>query len=175
MSMVFRFRVLSDEDENFIRDYELMYDNTLTDFHNLICKDIDYDPDEMTSFFLSDESWHKIQEFTLFDVGMSESEKQDEFAPIAMDDVMLGQIIHSKHERLLYVFDVMEDRAFFVELMEAKEVEEGREYPAVVFANGQAPDQYDAELSMGNKSIFEEAMGGFEDFEGDDSYYDDEY
>lgn len=174
MSMVFRFRVLSDEDENFIRDYELMYDNTLTDFHNLICKDIGYDPDEMTSFFLSDSSWHKIQEFTLFDVGMSESEMQDEFAPIAMDGVLLGQIIRHKHERMLYVFDVMEDRAFFVELMEAKEAEEGRTYPDVVFANGQAPDQYDADLSMGNKSIFEEALGDFEDYAGDDSY-DDEY
>ena len=34
MSMVFRFRMLSDENDNFVRDYEAMYDMTLLDFHD---------------------------------------------------------------------------------------------------------------------------------------------
>ncbi len=174
MSMVFKFRLLSDEDENFIRDYELLYDSTLTDFHNLICEDIGYDEQEMASFFLSDGSWAKLREFTLFDMGMSESEMQDEFAPVAMDNVTLGQIIHHNNERLLYVFDLMEDRAFFVELIEAKKAEDGRQYPNVVFANGVAPDQFDAENVKASRSIFDEAMDDFGEFDGDDSY-DDEY
>ena len=29
MSMVFRFRMLSDENDNFVRDYEVPYDMTL--------------------------------------------------------------------------------------------------------------------------------------------------
>ena len=32
MSMVFRFRMLSDENDNFVRDYEAMYDTTLLEF-----------------------------------------------------------------------------------------------------------------------------------------------
>ena len=36
MSMVFRFRMLSDENDNFVRDYEVPYDMTLLDFHNFI-------------------------------------------------------------------------------------------------------------------------------------------
>ena len=30
MSMVFRFRMLSDENDNFVRDYEVLYDTTLS-------------------------------------------------------------------------------------------------------------------------------------------------
>lgn len=174
MSMVFKFRVLSDEDENFIRDYEIKYDSTLEDLHNLICEDIGYDNQEMTSFFLSDGSWQKLREFTLFDMGLSESEMEGEDAPMPMADVLLGQIIRENHQRLLYVFDLMEDRAFFVELIEAKKEDVTKEYPAMVFANGDAPDQFDAEASNANRSIFEEAMDDFGDFSGDDGY-DDEY
>ena len=37
-----------------------------------------------------------------------------------------------------------------------------------------APDQYDPEASEQSGSIFDEIMGEFNDFDGDDSY-DDEY
>ena len=30
--MVFRFRMLSDENDNFVRDYEVLYDTTLLEF-----------------------------------------------------------------------------------------------------------------------------------------------
>ena len=41
MSMVFRFRMLSDENDNFVRDYEAMYDMTLLDFHDFIIHSLD--------------------------------------------------------------------------------------------------------------------------------------
>ena len=40
MSMVFRFRMLSDENDNFVRDYEAMYDMTLLDFHDFILQSL---------------------------------------------------------------------------------------------------------------------------------------
>ncbi len=50
MSMVFRFRMLSDENDNFVRDYEVLYDTTLLDFHNFILRSLEYE-DCMASFF----------------------------------------------------------------------------------------------------------------------------
>jgi hypothetical protein len=47
-------------------------------------------------------------------------------------------------------------------------------YPRVQFEHSPAPDQYDPEASEQSGSIFEEMMGDFGDFDGDDSY-DDEY
>ena len=51
--MVFRFRMLSDENDNFVRDYEVLYDTTLLDFHNFILRSLEYE-DCMASFFTAD-------------------------------------------------------------------------------------------------------------------------
>ena len=37
MSMVFKFRMLSDENDNFVRDLEVPYDMTLRGFTNSSC------------------------------------------------------------------------------------------------------------------------------------------
>ena len=42
--MVFRFRMLSDENDRFVRDYEVLYDMTLLDFHNFILFSLEYEP-----------------------------------------------------------------------------------------------------------------------------------
>ena len=89
-----------------------------------------------------------------------------------MENVLLVRIIRKQKERLIFVFDMLGDRAFFLELTQSKKREDGYEYPRVVLANGDAPDQYDATKPTNNKSIFEEMMDDFNDFEGDDSYDD---
>ena len=175
MSMVFNFRMLSDEDDNFVRDYEVPYDMTLKDFHRFICDDLQYDAMEMASFFKSDKSWQKLKEFTLVDMGIHpQDDLDDDLMPVAMEQVLLGQIIRQEHDRLLLVYDLFEDRAFFIELMSARKTDPDMEYPRVVFANGEAPDQFDAEKNAENKSIFDEAMDDWGSYEGDDNY-DDEY
>jgi len=49
-------------------------------------------------------------------------------------------------------------------------------YPREIYAQADAPDQYDPSktATAGEGSIFDEVMGEFNDFEGDDNY-DDEY
>ena len=66
--MVFRFRMLSDENDHFVRDYEVMYDTTLLEFHNFILDSLEYEPC-MASFFTADDRWEKQREFTLMDMG----------------------------------------------------------------------------------------------------------
>ena len=169
MSMVFKFRMLSDENDNFLREYEVPYDMTLLELHRFICRDLKYDPDNMVSFFLSDSRWNKVQEYTLVDMGA-----EGEEGPIPMSDVILGQIIHKDKDRLIYLFDMMADRAFFLELVAASKTAPGTKYPHVTASEAAAPDQFDPDASQQDSSIFDEAMGEFSDFEGDDSY-DDEY
>jgi len=95
MSMVFRFRMLSDENDNFVRDYEVPYDMTLLDFHNFILRSLEYE-ECMASFFTADERWEKLREFTLMDM-----DDGSEGAPAAMESVTLGQIIHNNRDRLI--------------------------------------------------------------------------
>ena len=171
MSMVFRFRMVSDESDVFLRDYEVMYDMPLSDFCRFICNDLNYDPKSVYSFFTADSHWRKIQEFTSEDMG---HEIEYENAPIPMDKVLLGQLIHNNHDRLIYTFDMFADRSYFLELIGVQEANEQFEYPRVMFAHGEPSDQFDPEMNAEELSIFDEAMGEFNEFDGDDSY-DDEY
>ncbi len=166
--MVFRFRMLSDENDRFVRDYEVMYDSTLADLHRFILESLEYD-DCMASFFTADDRWNKGREFTLMDMGDGGDE-----GPVAMDRVTLGQIIHNRRDRLIYLFDLFGDRAYYLELTGAYAADPEARYPREIFAAADAPDQYDPSKNVveDDGSIFEEMMGDFSDFEGDDSYDD---
>ncbi len=170
--MTFRFRMLSDENDRFIREYEIPYDMTLLEFHRFICRDLRYDPENMASFFTSNAEWEKLREFTLFDFGGGE-ESEDEM-PVPMDQVHVGQIVHKNRERLIYQFDMLNDRALYLELVEAKKNDKQPFEPSVLLSEYDAPDQFEPGAGEQESSIFEDAMGEFSDFEGDDSY-DDEY
>ena len=177
MSMIFKFRMLSDESDVFVRDYEVKYDMNLLEFNDFICRDLHYDNSGMTSFFLSDGQWRKLREFTLMDMGegMGGFHDSDSEPPMPMEKVVLGQLIHENHDRLIWQFDMFADRAYYLELIEAKFVEEGVQYPRTLFAHGEPSDQYDPEAGgAGEKSIFEEMMddfGGYDDDgDGDDEW-----
>ena len=107
MSMVFRFRMLSDENDNFVRDYEAMYDMTLLDF---FLQPLEHEPC-MASVFTADDRWEKQREFTSVETDDGSGD-----APAAMESVTLGQVIHNRRDRLIYLFDMFGDRAYFLEL-----------------------------------------------------------
>lgn len=166
--MVFKFRMLSDENDHFVRDYEVPYDMTLLGFHEFITRSLGYE-EGMSSFFTADKQWTRLREFTLMDMG-----DNSEDAPLPMADITLGQLIHNNRDRLIYQFDLMGDRAYYLELTEAKKPEQGMEYPRVAFEHAPAPDQFDPDANESEGSIFEEMMGDFSSFEGDDNYSDDD-
>lgn len=167
--MVFRFRMLSDENDRFVRDYEVMYDMTLLEFHEFLLQTLEYEPC-MASFFTADDRWEKRREFTLMEMGGGEA------GPESMDSVTLGQIIHNRRDRLIYLFDLFGDRAYYLELTGACEADAGASYPREIYAQAEVPDQYDPSKTLVEEegSAFDEMMGDFSDFEGDDAY-DDEY
>jgi len=130
--MVYKFVVLSDEDESFVREFEFLDSHTLLDFHNQIQDELEFDKSQMASFFMTTDTWEKEEEFTLFDMGTGSS---------TMDLAVLEDIIFRKNQKLLYVFDFFNDRALFVEYTgEVKEIE-GREYPSCTNSKGVAPKQ----------------------------------
>lgn len=164
--------MLSDENDNFVRDFEIAADNTLLDLHDFIIKMLRYDQC-MASFFTADDHWERLQEYTYMDMdgGMGDGGSG---MPKPMATARLCDVLHYVHDRLIYVFDPFTERAYFIEVIEAKEEQKGMTYPRLQFEHSPAPDQYDPEASEHSGSIFEEMMGEFGEFDGDDSY-DDEY
>jgi hypothetical protein len=130
--MVYKFVVLSDEDESFVREFDFLDTHTLLDFHNLLQDELEFDKSQMASFFMATDNWEKEEEFTLFDMGTGSS---------TMETAVLEDIIFRKNQKLLYVFDFFNERALFVEYTgETKEVE-GRELPICVNSKGVPPKQ----------------------------------
>jgi hypothetical protein len=132
MSMVYKFVVLSDEDESFVREFEFLDSHTLLDFHHLIQDELEFDKSQMASFFLATENWEKEEEFTLFDMGTGSS---------TMEVAILEEIIFKKNQKLLYVFDFFNERALFVEYTGETREAAGQEYPLCSNSKSLPPKQ----------------------------------
>ncbi len=173
--LVYKFRMLTDENDNFVRDYEVPATMTLLELHNFIVESLDYEPC-ISSFYTADARWERLKEFTTVDMGFS-PESPDEEAPEPMESARLCDILHYMNDRLIYNFDLFGNRAYFLELIDAQEGNLPEGYPRESFAHATPPDQYDAEASSQGGSIFDEMMDDFGDFDGDDNYegYDDAY
>ena len=72
--MVYRFTLISDEVDDFIREIKIDSEATFHDFHEAILKAAGYKNDQLTSFFICDDDWEKEQEITLEDMGTSSDE-----------------------------------------------------------------------------------------------------
>ena len=113
MTLVLKFRMLTDENDNFIRDFEVPADITLLELHNFIVRALDYD-DCMASFFTADDRWERLREFTLTDMGLG-----DDDGPLPMNEVLVGQVIRRIHDRLIWLFDMFANRAYYLEVLDA--------------------------------------------------------
>ncbi|MBR4491071.1 MAG: hypothetical protein IKO98_00265, partial [Bacteroidales bacterium] len=66
---IYKFRLLYDEIEGFVRDYEIGAKQTFKDFHDIIIQSIKgLNPKELASFYICDRKWNKLKEITLFDM-----------------------------------------------------------------------------------------------------------
>ena len=130
--MIYKFVVISDEDDAFSREFELDENNTLLDFHNIIQEELEYDMSQMATFFTTTNNWEKEEEFTLFDMGANTT---------VMEEVIIDDIIISKNQKLLYVFDLFNERALFIECIGQVDQIVGREYPICTQSQGHPPKQ----------------------------------
>lgn len=111
--MVYRFTIISDEVDNFRREIQIDSDATFLDLHNAILKSANYPNDQMTSFFICDDNWEKETEITLEDMGTS-----SDMDSWVMGETPLNELLEDEKQHLLYIFDPLADRAFFMELSE---------------------------------------------------------
>lgn len=133
--MIYKFRLLSDEVDDFRRDIEIDSDATFKELHTAILESVNYPDDQMTSFFICNDQWIKEVEITLEDMGS----RSDEDIYV-MDETVIGDLVEDEKQKLIYVFDPLADRVFFMELCK---IEFGKDLdaPRCVKSTGEAPVQ----------------------------------
>lgn len=164
--MVYKFRIISDEVDDFLREIKIDSEASFFDFHEAILKSTGYKDDQMTSFFICDDDWEKEIEVTLEDMGNSSSE-EDSFV---MKDTPLNELVEDEKQKLIYVFDPLAERVFFIEL---SEIITGKDLEHAICSRkeGNPPQQtIDFEEQMANNTSLD--LG--EDFYGDQEYNIDE-
>lgn len=175
--MIYKFRLVSDEVDNFKREIEIDADSTFLALRNIICDSVKYERPPMCSFFVCDDGWEKGQEITLEDMGTDTSEDV-----YLMADTPLSDFVEDEGQRLIFVFDYLTDRAFFLELKESTPGEYLSE-PFCSLAKGNPPAQH-VDLDMFDEEIDKKAAAAaaknaaFDldaDFLGSDSFNEDEF
>jgi hypothetical protein len=134
--MVLKFRIISNEQDDFIRDFEILDNQTFFHFHMAIQDNLRFDKSQIASFFVCDDNWEKEQEITLFE--LSDEEKD---SVLVMDNTKLVEQVSAVGDKLLYVFDVFNERLLFIELVGTSGLDTSKQYPQCTHEGGAAPQQ----------------------------------
>ena len=164
-TMIYRFTIISDEVDDFVREIQIDPEATFFDLHEAILKAANYRNDQMTSFFICDDDWEKEKEITL-----EEMDNNPEMDSWIMKETRLNELIEDEKQKLLYVFDYMTERCFFIEL---SEIITGKEIKGAKCTkkSGEAPKQTVdfEEMAAGGGSLdLDENFYGDQDFDMED-------
>ena len=160
--MVFRFLILSDEVDDFTREIQIDSESTFLDLHSVITKSVGYEDISMASFFICDNDWAKEREITL--VEMDTSSDEDSYI---MADSVLNDFLEDERQKLIYMFDYLTERGFFMEL---REIITGQylDKPVCTKSIGNAPEQA-VDFEVFEKTLTSSFDTG-ENFYGEDQY-----
>ena len=111
--MIYKFLIVSEEVEDFKRVIKIDAEATFKELNDAILDSVGYNHNEMTSFFICDDDWEKRVEVTLIDMGRDSSEDS-----WLMDSTHLNELVEDEGQRLMFVFDYLTNRAFFMEMKE---------------------------------------------------------
>lgn len=174
------FRVMIEsEEEDVIREIEILDDQTFEDFHDAIKKAYGFTGKQMASFYLSNEDWEKEKEIALMPLEV-DSDSEEEV--LVMSETQVNQVVKKPKTKLLYIFDFMLMWNFYVELLTFGDTDKKAKYPRCSRKVGKAPSQNSKKLSKLNddeedmlkelkgdrkgKDVFsDEIFEGFDDFD----------
>jgi len=165
--MVYKFRILSDEVDNFSREIAINSEASFLDLNHAILDSVGYTKDQMSSFFICNDEWEKETEVTLIE--MDSSPEVDSWI---MESTKLSDLIEDEGQKLLLVFDYLTERAFFIDTFQfvpGKDLAKAK----CLFSEGDAPVQIsnlEDPIAMDNASklIIDENFYGDQDFDIDE-------
>ena len=165
--MVYRFRVILDAQDDVFRDIEILEEDTLEDFHNSIVNAFGFDGNEMAAFYISDDEWNQGEEISQFDLG------EDLGSVRLMNETTLDSVVSKNHRKLIYVYDFLSMWTFLIELADIAEIEDGRDYPNLMYVHGQIPSDAPDKEFVADKNEYDDDDSDLDLDNFDDLSYDD--
>ena len=165
--MVFRFLLLSDEVDDFKREIQIDADATFADLQKAIISSVDYKEGEIAAFFVCSEDWE-----TELDITAVQMDTSSDIDSYVMGDTVLGDLLEDERQKLLYIFDFMTERGFFMEL---REIIPGKNLEEAVcsISKGTPPVQF-VDFNELDTKVKSSAYETGENFYGDEDFSIDE-
>jgi hypothetical protein len=148
----YKFKVFYDEVEDFVRDVDVLANTNFEDFHLFLYKCLGLQGNEFAAFSICDQKWNKQKEITLMDTSEEdedfdnpEYEEEDSFSTksrlpkFVMKDAILKDFITDPHQHILYEYDFMDPKTFYIEFQKVAQTEKPDEFPRCTFQKGVMP------------------------------------
>lgn len=168
--MIYRFTIISNEADDFIREIKINADDTFYTLHRTILSSCNYLDNQFTSFFTCNENWEQEQEILLENMGTS---RYDEDIYL-MKETRLSDLLEDERQRLVYIFDPLTERMFFMELTEISFGEPLKE-PICSRKSGNPPVQAVDFEELPQKESTKVVEDINEDFYGSEGFDDEEF
>ncbi len=160
--MIFKFRVILDSKEAIFRDIEVLDSQNFDHLHKGIYKAFGFDGQEMASFYVSDNNWEQGDEISQIDMGIPNS--------YIMNKTLIKALADKTGDKFIYVYDLLNYWAFFVELVGIREEDSSKNYPKLITSVGKMPDE--APEKKFTSTFIEKNFDLGEDFNDDLSSFD---
>jgi hypothetical protein len=146
----YKFRVIVEDQDDFVRDFEIRSNQTFQEFYNIIRQTVTLQGNELASFFICDSKWRKRKEITLLDMQDETiadpiiEDDDDEFRkPVkklptfTMENAKMKDFIEDPAQRIILEYDFLNPTVFFIELFKIFDAVTGIEYPRCVKKEGE--------------------------------------
>jgi hypothetical protein len=162
--------MISEENDNFLRDFELQAGQTFEDFHQIISDCVKLNGNELASFHICDQKWNKLQEITLIQMIDENAEDQDGTKHIeethVMSNAIIRNFINEPSQRLLYEYDFLNMKTFYIELMSVYKQKDDGKYPRCINKRGELTEQVQPGL-IDDEELRDQLLQDFEDMMDD--------
>lgn len=135
--MLYRIKLISGEVDGFLREYLIDSESSFLDLNKIILSSCGYN-DDMTTFFLCEDDWERLQQVTREDMGEGMYDKE----AYVMADTLLCDLIEGEGQKLEFVFDPFGERSFYLKVTE-EVLGQDLDEPEVVRERGDAPQQFE--------------------------------
>lgn len=144
---VYRFRIVFEDQEDVIREIEILGKQTFGDLHRSIQEAIGFDNSKEASFYMSDDYWRKGQEVTNRKIQSDDDDDDDyrrkkKVTVKPMNSSRVADFIDDPHQKIVYEFDPAVKWTLLIELVRILEEDSKVNYPKTVKSSGAAPKQY---------------------------------
>ncbi len=155
--MAYKIRVILDVEEDVIRDIIVPKTITLDELHRIIAQSFGFKGLEIASFYKTTHEWEQGEEIPLCNMS-------DDETAISMETCTINQVLKSKGDKLIYLYDFFAMWTFFVELSEV-DIQTTQKLPAIAFSFGNTPDEAPAKTFTAEDNL------GDSDFLDDESHF----